>query len=295
MFDAARESIQLPPLMTRHGSIELDRRTAVMGVLNVTPDSFYDGGRYEAARAVAHGAQMAADGADIIDIGGESTRPGAAAVSEEEEIHRVVPIVRELRRVIETPISIDTSKSAVARAAFAEGADIVNDVTAFCFDPELARLAADTKAPVILMHMQGTPRTMQRKPTYQNVVREVREFLAERIQWATQNGIDPGQIVVDPGIGFGKTLRHNLLLLNGLSELASLGRPVLVGASRKAFIGKILQTTADDRLEGCLAVAVAAVFRGANVIRAHDVKETRRAVDIADAIRYAAAETAEDG
>ena len=224
--------------------------------------------------------KMAAAGADIIDVGGESTRPGAAAVSEEEEISRIVPVVRGLRRLIETPISIDSSKSAVVRAAFAEGADIVNDVTAFRFDSEMARLAVETKAPVILMHMQGTPRTMQRKPTYQDVVREVREFLAERMQWATRNGIDPGQIVVDPGIGFGKTLRHNLLLLNGLSELVSLGRPVLVGASRKAFIGKIVNTTADYRLEGSLAVAVAAVFRGANIIRAHDVKETRRAVDI---------------
>jgi dihydropteroate synthase len=288
MSERTEKEPKLPHLMTRHGLIKIHQRTAVMGVVNVTPDSFYDGGRRSPEEAIAHGAGMAAEGADIIDIGGESTRPGAAPVSEQEEIHRVVPVIRGLRRLSRTPISIDTSKSAVARAALAEGADIINDVSALRFDPAMAAAAADGKVPVILMHMQGTPRTMQLNPSYRDVVAEVREFLAERVRYAIDNGIDPERIVVDPGIGFGKTLRHNLLLLNGVSELASLGYPVLVGASRKAFIGKLLNGAADDRLEGSLAVAVAAVLRGANIIRAHDVKETRRAVDIADAIQHAA-------
>jgi len=259
----------------------------VMGVLNVTPDSFYDGGRrLGPEKAAADGEEMAATGADIIDIGGESTRPGARAVTEEEELERVLPVVRGLRRTIAIPISIDTYKANVARAALDEGADIVNDISALRFDPAMAALVAAEKVPIVLMHMQGTPRTMQMEPCYGDVLSEVKDFLAAQIRLALESGIALERIIIDPGIGFGKTLEHNLRLLNGLAELSRLGQPLLVGASRKAFIGRILNVTPDERLEGSLAAAVAAVLRGAHIIRAHDVKETRRAVNVADAIRY---------
>jgi len=274
-------------IATRHGDIVFDRRTAIMGVLNVTPDSFYDGGRrMDPDKAIAAGVEMAAAGADIIDVGGESTRPGAQSVSEQEELERVLPVIRGLRKGVHTPISIDTYKSRVARAALSEGADIINDISALRFDPAMASLVAAEKVPVILMHMQGTPHTMQTKPKYNDVVREVGDFVMARVRTALRAGIEAGKIIVDPGIGFGKTLEHNLELLRGLPELSRLGQPLLVGASRKAFIGRILNVTADERLEGSLAVAVAAVLAGANIIRAHDVKETRRAVAIADALRY---------
>jgi len=276
-------------LATRHGTVVMGCRTAIMGVLNVTPDSFYDGGRRpDAEKAIADGVELAAAGADIIDIGGESTRPGARSISEEEELDRVLPVVRGLRREVSIPISIDTYKSHVARAALGEGADIVNDISALRFDPAMAALVADEKVPVILMHMQGTPRTMQAEPRYSDVVREVKDFLAAQMRHGLENGIELQRIIIDPGIGFGKTLEHNLSLLRGLADLSTLGQPLLLGASRKAFIGKILNVTPDERLEGSLAAAVAAVLAGASIIRAHDVKETRRAVSIADAIRYGA-------
>jgi dihydropteroate synthase len=262
-----------------------------MAILNVTPDSFYDGGRrLDPGRAIADGIEMAEAGADVIDIGGESTRPGARPVSEDEELERVLPVVRGLRRGLSIPISIDTYKSGVARVALGEGADIVNDISALRFDTEMGGLVAAEKVPVVLMHMQGTPRTMQAEPRYHDVVREVGDFLAAQIRYAVEQGVQRGNIIVDPGIGFGKTLDHNLALLRGLPELASLGQPLLVGASRKTFIGKILGAEPSERLEGSLAVAVAAVLAGANVIRAHDVKETRRAVRIAYALRFGATE-----
>ncbi|MDO8700154.1 MAG: dihydropteroate synthase [Deltaproteobacteria bacterium] len=264
-----------------------------MAILNVTPDSFYDGGRrLDPGRAIADGIEMAEAGADVIDIGGESTRPGAPPVSEDEELERVLPVVRGLRREIRVPISIDTYKSAVARAALREGADIVNDIGALRFDAEMVGLVAAEKVPVVLMHMQGTPRTMQAAPRYDDVVREVGDFLAAQIRYAVEQGIQRDNIIVDPGIGFGKTLDHNLALLRGLPELlAGLGQPLLVGASRKAFIGKILLgAEPGGRLEGSLAAAAAAVLAGANIIRAHDVRETRKAVRVADAIRFGAGE-----
>ena len=265
----------------------MERCTAIMGVLNVTPDSFYDGGRrLEPEKAIADGVEMVAAGADIIDIGGESTRPGAPSVSEEEELGRILPVIRGLRRAIRAPISIDTYKSNVACAALGEGADIVNDISGLRFDPAMAAMIAEEGVPVVLMHMQGTPRTMQVEPRYGDVVREVRDFLASQISHALGKGIEPEKIIIDPGIGFGKTLDHNLSLLRNLPALATLGQPLLVGASRKTFIGKILNLAPDERLEGSLAAAVAAVLAGANMIRAHDVKETRRAVNMADAIRY---------
>jgi dihydropteroate synthase len=262
-----------------------------MAILNVTPDSFYDGGRrLDPRKAIADGIEMAKAGADVIDIGGESTRPGARPVSEDEELERVLPVIRGLRREIRVPISIDTYKSAVARAALREGADIVNDISALRFDAEMVGLVAAEKVPVVLMHMQGTPRTMQAEPRYRDVVREVGEFLAAQIRYALERGVGPGNIIVDPGIGFGKTLDHNLALLRGLPQLASLGQPLLVGASRKSFIGKILGAEPGERLEGSLVAAAAAVLAGANIIRAHDVKETWNAVRVADAIRFGVGE-----
>ena len=278
-------------LKTRHGDIDFAGRTAIMAVLNVTPDSFYDGGRrLDADQAITAGVAMAASGADIIDIGGESTRPGAAAVSEAEELGRVLPVIRGLRKEVRLPISIDTYKSAVARAALDAGADIVNDISALRFDPAMAALVAQEKVPVILMHMQGTPRTMQTDPEYADVVREVRDFLAAQLYEAMDGGISPEAIVIDPGIGFGKTLDHNLQLLRGLPVLAALGQPLLVGVSRKTFIGKILNLEPDQRLEGSLAAAVAAVLAGANLLRVHDVGETARAVRVADALRFGASQ-----
>jgi dihydropteroate synthase len=276
-------------LSTRHGKIDMSRRTALIGIVNVTPDSFSDGGRYlEPDRAIAHGIELARAGADIIDIGGESTRPGARPVSAQEEIARVVPVLRGLRRSISIPLSIDTYKAEVAKAALAEGADLINDISALRFDPAMASLVAAEKAPVVLMHMQGTPQTMQQSPYYEDVVKEVKGFLLSRIQFALETGVDEERIVVDPGIGFGKSLEHNLTLLRGLADLASLGRPVLVGASRKTFIGGLLEAGCEERLEGSLAAAVAAVLAGANIIRVHDVKEAVRAIRIADALRYGA-------
>lgn len=272
----------------------MERRTALMGVLNVTPDSFSDGGRYfDPARAVARGIELAEQGADIIDIGAESTRPGARPVSAREEMERLLPVIRGLRRAVAAPISVDTYKAEVAKAALDEGADLVNDISALRFDPAMASVVAAERVPVALMHMQGSPRTMQQSPAYRDVVLEVKEFLAERVRFALDAGISPQGIIIDPGIGFGKNLDHNLALLRGLAELASLGRPVLVGPSRKTFIGKLLGSGPEERLEGTLAAAVAAVLAGANMVRVHDMREARRAIRIADALRYGASEAEE--
>ena len=274
-------------LSTRHGQLDFTRRTVVMGILNVTPDSFYAGSRRPGtAQAVADGVAMVAGGAEIIDVGGESTRPGAQPVSEDEELGRVLPVVRGLRREIGAPISIDTYKSSIARAALDAGADIVNDISALRFDPAMVSLIAAEKVPVVLMHMQGTPRTMQHEPHYDDVTREVRDFLAAQLYEAMDGGVAPESIILDPGIGFGKTIEHNLQLLRGLPAVAALGQPLLVGVSRKAFIGRILGLEADRRLEGSLAAAVAAVSAGANIVRVHDVAETCKAIRVADAIRF---------
>ena len=240
-------------LRTRHGDLDFSGRTLIMGVVNVTPDSFYPGSRRpDPAEAITAGLAMAADGADIIDIGGESSRPGAEPVSEDEELARVLPVIRGLRRELALPISIDTYKSHTARAALDAGADIINDISALRFDPAMAALAATEKVPVVLMHMQGTPRTMQIEPHYRDVVREVRDFLAAQLYEAMDAGIPPEGIILDPGIGFGKTLTHNLELLRSLPVFAALGQPLLVGVSRKAFIGKILALESSERLEGSL-------------------------------------------
>ena len=286
----ARPGVSGFVIATRHGPIDMSRRTAVMGIVNVTPDSFSDGGKYfDAARAVAHGERMAHEGADMIDVGGESTRPGARPVPAEDEIARVIPVIRGLRRKISLPISIDTMKSKVARAALDEGADVINDISALGFDAAMASLVAAEKVPVVLMHMQGMPRTMQQSPSYGDVVEEVRTYLHSRMQFAVESGVETERIVIDPGIGFGKNLEHNLALLRALGALTALGRPVLVGTSRKTFLGKLLDAAPEERLEGSLAAAVAAVLAGANIVRVHDVKEAVRAVRIADALRFGAA------
>jgi dihydropteroate synthase len=274
-------------LPTRHGDLDFTRRTLIMGILNVTPDSFYEGSRRpDPATAIAEGVAMAASGADIIDVGGESSRPGADAVPEEEELARVLPVIQGLRREVAVPISIDTYKANTARAALDAGADIVNDISALRFDARMISLVAAEKVPVVLMHMQGTPRTMQVEPQYRDVTREVRDFLAAQLYEAMDGGIALEEILLDPGIGFGKTSEHNLQLLRGLPALAALGQPLMVGVSRKAFIGKILALESAARLVGSLAAAVAAALAGANIVRVHDVAETCMAIRVADAIRF---------
>jgi dihydropteroate synthase len=259
-------------------------RARVMGVVNVTPDSFSDGGEFlDPERAIAHGRELAAEGADILDVGGESTRPGAGAVGAEVELGRVAPVVEELGRS-EVPVSIDTSKRSVAEAALDVGAAIVNDVTALRAEPELAALCGERDCEVVLMHMLGEPRTMQEDPTYDDVVDDVKAFLAERIEFATAEGIEEERIWVDPGIGFGKTVEHNLELLRRLGELAELGRPIVVGTSRKSFIGKLSGAPVDRRLGGTIASSVVALASGAEVLRVHDVGPVREALTVAEAI-----------
>ncbi len=257
----------------------------LMGIVNVTPDSFSDGGLYlDADAAIAHGRKLAAEGADVLDVGGESTRPGAEAVGAEEELRRVAPVVQALARDQVVPISIDTSKLAVAEAALDAGAGMLNDVTALRAEPELAELCADRDAEVVLMHMLGTPRTMQEDPTYDDVVEDVKAFLSERIEFATSEGISEERIWVDPGIGFGKTVEHNLELLRRLRELTDLGRPIAVGTSRKSFIGKLTGAPVEGRLGGTIASSVLACANGATMLRVHEVGPMREALTVAEAI-----------
>jgi dihydropteroate synthase len=256
----------------------------LMGVVNVTPDSFSDGGLYlDPEAAISHGEELARTGAAILDVGGESTRPGAEAVSEEEELRRVVPVVEGLAGA-KAEISVDTSKAAVAAAALAAGAEIVNDVTALRGDAEMAALCADRGATVVLMHMVGTPQTMQRDPVYEDVVADVKAFLSGRVEAATAAGVAEERIWLDPGIGFGKTAEHNLELLRRLAELRELGRPLVVGTSRKSFIGKVDGSGAGERLGGTIASSVLAAAEGADVLRVHDVAEMSQALAVAGAI-----------
>jgi dihydropteroate synthase len=252
-------------------------------VVNVTPDSFSDGGLFlDPEAAIAHGRELSEQGAEILDVGGESTRPGAEEVSVEEELARVLPVVRGLADT--ATVSIDTSKLSVAEAALEAGASIVNDVTALRHDPQIGALCAERNAGLILMHMQGDPRTMQAEPTYDDVVDDVKAFLAERLQAAIDAEVDEERVWLDPGIGFGKTLEHNLELLRRLGELRELGRPLVVGASRKSFIGKIDGSEVGERIGGSVASAVLAAAVGAEVLRVHDVAETAQALKMADAL-----------
>lgn len=265
-------------------ALALDR-ARIMGILNVTPDSFSDGGRFvDPEAAAAHARAMAADGADIIDVGGESTRPGAEPVDADAEIRRVLPVIERLRGE-GLLLSIDTSKAAVARAAVDAGARIVNDVTALRGDPDMARVVAESRAGVVLMHMQGSPRTMQLNPTYDDVIGDLAAFFEDRREHARRAGVAEEQIVFDPGIGFGKTVAHNLEILRRLGELLRLGRPILVGPSRKSFIGQVLDVPCEERLEGTAAAVAAAVLAGASIVRVHDVRAMARVARLAEAIR----------
>lgn len=270
----------------RHHTFDLDAAPRVMGVLNVTPDSFSDGGRHlDPARAVARAREMIAEGADLLDIGAESTRPGSAPVPAEEQWRRLAPVLESLvGAAIE--ISVDTARADVAERAIAAGAGVVNDVTALG-DPRMAGVVARTGAGLVLMHMRGTPATMQDRPAYADVVAEVRAALEVAVARARAAGVAAEQIAVDPGIGFGKTVGHNLELLAALGALAALERPVLVGLSRKRFIGSVLDRDVDERLEGGLAAAAVAVFQGADIVRTHDVRETVPAARMAHALRLA--------
>lgn len=273
------------PWRCRDRVLALGTNTRVMGVVNVTPDSFSDGGRFASpAQAIDHALRLAAEGADILDIGGESTRPGAETVAEAEELRRILPVIEGLAGRTEALLSIDTTKAAVAKAALAAGAHIVNDVSALTADPAMAGVAAESGAGVVLMHRQGTPATMQKHPSYQDVVGEVARFLRDRADAAVRAGIHREALVLDPGIGFGKTLAHNLALLRGLPVLRACGYPVLVGASRKRMLGDLLGREVGDRLAGGLAVHLFAAAHGAALVRVHDVKETCDALRVFDTL-----------
>jgi dihydropteroate synthase len=266
--------------------LDMGPRPLVMGVLNVTPDSFSDGDRFfQHTSAVERAREMCAEGADVIDVGGESTRPGSEPVSAQEENRRVVPVISELAAEIAVPISIDTQKADVAAAALEAGAEMINDVSALRTDPQMARLAAERKVPVVLMHMQGMPRTMQQSPTYGEVVSEVIAWLEERVRHAVAQGIAQERLIVDPGFGFGKTVQHNLELLRRLHELHRLGRPILAGTSRKAMIGRIVGRPEGERLYGTLAAVASAVLSGCHMVRVHDVRPALEAVQVCEAIR----------
>ncbi len=280
------QPISLTPLLGQR-SLDLSR-PLVMGIINVTPDSFSDGGRFYALdAAVIQALQMEADGADIIDIGGESSRPGAAPVDAEEEARRVIPVIRGIRRSSCIPISVDTYRAETARQAIEAGADIINDISALRMDPALAQVIVETRAPVVLMHMQGTPQTMQQNPHYDDCLKEVGEFFDERIRFCTRSGVSPDRLILDPGLGFGKRLEDNVALLAGLETFKRFGIPILVGASRKSFINLLAPSShsAQERLGGSLAAALTAVANGANIVRVHDVAPTVEALKVFRALR----------
>lgn len=263
----------------------LDQRTLVMGIVNVTPDSFSDGGKYYQTRAaVEHGLRLVEEGADILDVGGESTRPGSDFISLDEELRRVMPVLEELVERAGVPVSVDTTKAEVARRALDAGCAMVNEISAMRLDPDMLPLVVERGVPFCLMHMQGMPKDMQVRPHYDDVVGEIAAFLRNRAEAAVEAGADPSNIIVDPGIGFGKTLEHNLEILRRLPELKSLGYPLLLGTSRKSFIGMILDLPVEERLEGTAASVALGVAGGADIVRVHDVREMVRVVRVAEAI-----------
>jgi len=264
---------------------DLNQKTLIMGILNVTPDSFSDGGQFDTVdAAVDAGLKMAASGADIIDIGGESTRPGAEPVPLKEELERVLPVIKGLRKQRDCLISIDTYKSQVARAAIEHGADMVNDISGLNFDPKMADLLAQTQVSAVLMHIKGKPKNMQQNPHYQNLIDEILLYLDKGIKTAVVAGVNRERLWIDPGIGFGKKWYQNYTIIHYLSEFSSLGVPLLVGPSRKSFIGKLSDLSPQERLEGTLAAVSCAILKGANMVRVHDVKKKKKAVEVADAI-----------
>ena len=273
-------------LAWRNYAFDLSQRTHIIGILNVTPDSFSDGGQFfDTQKAIEHGLAMARDGADIIDIGGESTRPYSEAVSTGEEMDRVIPVIQALAKEIKIPISIDTLKAEVAHEALRFGASMINDVSALRRDPELISVAAKAGVPVILMHMKGTPKDMQRDPNYEDLIPEIYAFLEEAINRAVNGGIQKERVIVDPGIGFGKTFDHNLQIIRELGRFLPLGQPILLGSSRKAFIGHILKNKAHERDVGSMATIAAGILNGAHIVRVHNVRMAVETATIIDAIK----------
>ena len=273
-------------LRWKNYSLDLSKRTHIMGILNVTPDSFFDGGKYiEKEKAIEHGIKMAEEGADIIDVGGESTRPYSKRISPEEEMERVIPVIEGLAKEIKLPISIDTYKSKVADEALRAGASIINDISAFRFDPKMPITAAKAKVPIILMHMKGRPENMQNNPIYSDLISEIISFLRDAKRMAITYGIKKEFIIVDPGIGFGKTVEHNLTIIRSLSRFSVLDSPVLIGLSNKAFIGHILGKGHEQRETGTMAAIACAIMNGAHIVRVHNVKKAVETARIVDAIK----------
>lgn len=267
--------------------LDFSQRTYIMGILNVTPDSFSDGGRYfDETSATNKALHIVEDGADIIDIGGESTRPGSEPVPVEEELRRILPVIKSIAGKIKIPVSIDTYKSEIAKRALDAGASMVNDISGLRFDPEMAKVVSDYKVPVVIMHIKGTPKNMQQKPVYDALIPEILEYLRQSITIAGEAGISDDIIIIDPGLGFGKTFEHNLEIIHNLHEFTLLGKPILIGPSRKAFIGEILgDVPPDERLEGTAAATAISIMNGANIVRVHNVKEMARVARVADAIK----------
>lgn len=271
--------------------LSLGGKTRIMGILNVTPDSFSDGGLFiQREKAIGQGEALAAQGADLLDVGGESTRPFSDSISFEEEIQRIIPVIRELVKRISIPISVDTYKAEVARAALDAGAVVVNDITALGFDPGIAKVIADYQAPVILMHMQGTPKNMQVNPEYNHLLKDIHQFFVERIALAKSRGIPREQILIDPGIGFGKTFSQNLTLIKRIDYFQDLDLPIVLGTSRKAFIGKIIDQEAMNRDWGTAATLAIGAWQGANIVRVHNVAAAKQVLAVVDALKEAAEE-----
>lgn len=270
-----------------HFRLDFSKKSYIMGVLNVTPDSFSDGGLFfDKGRAVEHAFRMVEDGADILDIGGESTRPGSDPVSLEEELRRTLPVIEAIAEAVKVPVSIDTYKAEVARRALDAGASLVNDISGLRFDPDMPKLVAERRVPVVLMHIKGNPKDMQKNPEYEALIPEVMEYLRISILLALKSGIPENMILIDPGIGFGKTASHNLEIIRNLQEFTRLGKPLVMGVSRKAFLGKILDgASAADRLEGTAAAVAVSLLNGAHIVRVHDVKEMARVAKVVDAIK----------
>ncbi len=274
-------------LIWRNFSFDFSKKTYIMGILNVTPDSFSDGGLYfDKSSAVERAYQMVEEGADIIDIGGESTRPGSEPVSIKEELKRIIPVIEAIASKIKVPISIDTYKSEVARLALDAGASMVNDISGLRFDPKMPEIVSEYKVPVVIMHIKGTPKDMQVNPVYEALIPEIMDYFRMGIKIATKAGISEDKLIIDPGIGFGKTFEHNLEIINNLHEFTLFRKPILLGPSRKAFIGKILgDAPVSERIEGTAAVVAISIMKGANIIRVHDVKEMVKVAKVADAVK----------
>ena len=268
-----------------HTSLDLTKKVVVVGILNLTPNSFYDGGKYQTEKDILKQVEkMIKEGADIIDIGGESTKPFARKISWEEEVKRTIPYIQKITSLFKVPLSIDTYKAKVAKSAIEAGVEMVNDISGLRFDPCMAEVVSSNKVFLVMMHIKGTPRNMQDNPHYDFLIPEIISYLKESMRIATSAGIDPEKIIVDPGIGFGKILEHNLFILKNLKELEILQRPILIGVSRKSFVGKFLKLPLKERLLGGLAATCVAVLGGARIVRTHDVKETRQTVDMVNAI-----------